>query len=329
MNHLFIVTHTDLDGVGSAAAYVRLAGVEKDYYTIVFAEPYNLDEALSGLKDYVGSGDRLVLADLGPNKLVFEEVVNLMKHFIDNGVEVEWYDHHIWDPSEEREIKSLGVKLYIDTSTCATGVVVKYFPHERRDESGFTERLAKAVCAADLWRWDDPLAPKLFRVAGNRRDEDWKRRLVDKLSSGILWDDELQAKLEEYVNRELEGMHKALKNLVVRGSRSDCLVAATIKDEGPPSSSFVGALMLSRYGADIAVIARPNGALSLRSRSVNVQVVAKRLGGGGHPRAAGAKISVPLWVRIASIIYRKALSRYIAGLVRSKALEEGVCRPHS
>jgi oligoribonuclease NrnB/cAMP/cGMP phosphodiesterase (DHH superfamily) len=326
VGHLFVITHTDLDGVGSAAVYLRLSGVARDFASIIFAEPYNLHEVLSSLVGNVGDGDTIVLADLSPNKSNFREILEAVNKLRSSGAAIEWYDHHVWDPDYIDALRKLGVRIYVDRTTCATGVVAKYHPSkDRADET--TSRIVKAVCAADLWIWDDPLAPKLFRVAGNRRDEEWKNRLAWKLSAGILWDNELQAKLEEYVNKELIGASKALESVAKVGRQGKCLVVAALKDEGPPSNSIIGALLLSRFNADIAVVVRRNGAISLRSRAVDVQVVARALGGGGHPRASGAKVRIPLLVKLLSLFSPRVLSRYAARLVRDTALREGACHP--
>jgi len=324
VGHLFIITHTDLDGVGSAAVYLRLSSVPREFASIIFAEPYNLHEALSNLVGNVGEGDVIVLTDLGPNKSNFEAILKAVIELRKSGAIIEWYDHHVWDSECIEALRRADVRLHIDRSTCATGVVAKYHPsRDRVDET--VMRIVRAVCTADLWVWDDPLAPKLFRVAGNRRDEEWKSKLVWKLSAGILWDEELQAKLEEYVNKELTGASGALRSIAKAGRRGRCLVVAVTKDEGPPSNSIIGALLLSRFNADVAVVARRNGALSLRSESVDVQVIARALGGGGHPRASGAKIRVPVVIRFLSLFSPRLLSRYVANRIRNVALREGAC----
>lgn len=82
---------------------------------------------------------------------------------------------------------------------------------------------------------------------------------------------------------------------------------------------------MGRYNSDIAVIIRGNGAISLRSRSVNVQRVASMLGGGGHPRASGAKINLPLWIKLVSRLYPKIVSWHVARVVYKTALKASVC----
>jgi len=327
MGHLFIVTHTDLDGVGSAAVYVRLARLEKGDYTVVFAEPYNLDEILDSIAEYIEGGDKLVIADLGPNADTLSGAVETLSKLARRGASIEWYDHHVWAAEEKEAIKKAGVEVVVDRETCATGVVAKHAPRiaglPEPDET--IEELVSAVCAADLWRWDHHLAPKLFRVVGERKADEWKKVMIEKFASGILWDDEMEARLVEYVNLELDGFNRVRKSVYV-AQRNGCRVASAYKENGPPSNSFIGAMLLSRYNAHIAVIARPNGAISLRSRDVDVQAVAKRLGGGGHPRASGAKIGLPLYVRLLRLLSPRIASRYVASVVLRASLEEGVCR---
>ena len=323
--YTFVVTHTDLDGAASAALYLAIAGLTVNDAAVYFAEPYNLDETLREVAEHAEDGDVAAVMDLGLNRgrmrLVEEAVASLARA----GVKVEWYDHHVWSPEERARITGAGAVLYVDTSTCAAGVVARYAPRERgRSPPPWAEDLVRATCSADLWRWDHPLSPKLFRVMGRSDEESWRLKVVDKLSRGILWDEELEARLEEYVNAELEGYGRVLATLYTLESRG-CRVAAVYKKEGPPSNSMIGSTLLSRLDADIAVIARTNGAISLRSRRVNVQKVAAALGGGGHPAAAGAKVPVPLHVRLLRLITPRAYTRYIARLVLRKALEAGVC----
>ncbi len=326
MNHLYIVTHTDLDGVGAAAAVVRLLGRVDDDYTVVYAEPYNLDEKLSRLAGYVEKGDLLIVSDLGPNRDSYRGVLEAVSRIVKEGGMVEWYDHHVWSSEDMERLRELGVWLVVDRSTCATGVVMHHLSRRHGVEPDeYLLELERVVCSADLWRWDHYLSTKLFRVVGSEQNGDeWRDKVLGKLASGTLWDGELEERLQDYMTRELEGFNRVQATVYVYNGRG-CRVAAALKHRGPPANSFVGGMLIGRYMADIAVILRPNGGLSLRSRSVDVQVVASRLGGGGHPRAAGAKIRIPLWARLAAAIYPRILSWYASRLVYKTAREAGVC----
>lgn len=326
MGHTVVVTHTDLDGVASATVYLRAANLKPGEATIIYAEPYNLDEKLGEIADHLERGDRLAIMDLGVNRFSLKRVAEMLKSLTSRGVEVEWYDHHVWNKNEVETIKALGVSLFVDKSTCAAGVVAKYATEIHASSlDGVVEDLVRATCAADLWLWNHPLAPKLFRVAGRRSEEAWKNRLIEKFYKGILWDEEMEERLQAYINRELEAYDRVLGTLS-RAKAGKCTIVATYKPEGPPSTSIVGTLILSRYGADVAVIVKSSGAMSLRSRRVDVSRIAMKLGGGGHAAAAGAKPRIPVYIKILSFLTPRALSWYAARLVAKTAMEVGACR---
>lgn len=322
-----IVTHTDLDGIASAAIYARLSGAAPgEQAQVLMTEPYKLHRVL---QDVPSSAGRVSIMDLGPNASTFETTLHAIRRLTGSGVAVEWYDHHRWDEAWIKSLNEAGVRLYVDTSTCAAGVVAKYAPRElgaKPDE--FVERLVSATCAADLWRWDDPLAPKLYRVIdryrGPRGDE-WKRGILRKFYEGMLWWPELDDALQEYLRLELEGFRAALRDTIIRDVYG-CRVVLVLKRPGPPNASVLGNALLYRFNADIAVIVRRRGrGISLRSREVNVREIAFRLGGGGHPRAAGAPLQLPLLYRVASLFYPKIRLSYAARLVEKALRELGGC----
>lgn len=315
----YIITHTDLDGVGAAAAALRILGRKRGEGAVVlYAEPYSLHETLLGLLDYLERGDLVIVTDLGLNEENKRETIEAFLS-VRRKAEVELYDHHVWDAADASQLIFGGVKVNIDRSTCATGVVVRHATRLRGLEPDpFLLELESAVCSADLWRWDHPLSPKLYRAVGVREEGAlWRDKVIDKFVEGKLWDEELAKRLEEYYSLELSNVSRILSSAYV-AERNGVRVAAATREEGPPANSIVGAILMARFKAKIAVIARPNGSLSLRSREVDVQRIAASLGGGGHVRAAGARIGLPLYVRLLSLLYPRALSWYAARKVLSK-----------
>ena len=321
-----VVTHTDLDGVAAAAIYHRLAGLVPDVESrVVMTEPYKLHRALSD----IGEAERVAIMDLGPNASTFPDTLEAVRRLVEGGARVEWYDHHRWDEEWVSKLREAGVRVYVDTTTCAAGVVARYAPRELDAEPDeHVARLVHATCAADLWRWDDPLAPKLFRVVdrykGARGDE-WKRKLIRGFAEGSLWWPDLDEALEEYLRLEFRGFEKALSRVLVR-EVAGCRVVFTLKDPGPPSASILGNALAHRLHADVVVIIRKRGrGMSFRSTRANVREIAYRLGGGGHPRAAGAPLRLPLHYRLLSLVYPRARLLYAARLVEEALKEIGGC----
>ncbi|MET1128690.1 MAG: hypothetical protein ABWW70_05180 [Thermoproteota archaeon] len=322
-----IVTHTDLDGIASAAVYLRLLSKSSAHgeADVTFAEPYNLHKVLSTL----GQVRRLAIMDLGPNADTVNNILRELSRLRSTAESLEWYDHHKWEDSWLSSARSVGVRVYIEGDTCAAGVVARRAAEVlgvKPDEH--IERLVRATCAADLWVWDDPLAPRLYRVVDRYRGPQgdmWRRHLLEKFSQGELWWGELDEALHEYLKLELENASRSLRTVIVDAVRS-CRIAVVLKPRGPPSASILGGMLINRFGADVAVVVKTSGnGLSLRSRTVNVRKIAYTLGGGGHPRAAGAPLNMPLLFRIASMFWPKIRARYAARKVKEAITKLGSC----
>lgn len=292
-----VVTHTDLDGVAAAAIYHRGRGLEPFVDTaVLFTEPHRLPKTLKSLKP--GSTERLALMDLGPNDDTIAGIYTALDRLVKSGVYVEWFDHHRWRDEWLAAVRGSGASVYIDHSTCAAGVVASRVA--AGDE--FSQRLAAAACAADLWRWDDPMAGRLYRVTERyrgRRGDAWRRSMLSNFYQGLLWWSELDEALMEYLAKEFESFNDALKTVKIRAA-GGCRFAVALKKPGPPNASIIASGIMSRFNVDFVAIIRRRGSrgISLRSRSVDVRLVAQWLGGGGHPRAAGAPLKAPWYMRL-------------------------------
>ncbi|MCE4614942.1 MAG: DHHA1 domain-containing protein [Desulfurococcales archaeon] len=295
---MYLFTHTDLDGVGSAAVYLILKGkrLGDSGISVTYSEPYNIHQRMMDYIPYIEKQDRVVVSDIGINPKIYVELRDVLRKVLERNATIEWYDHHKWSDKWINEFTKLRIDLHVDTSTCATGVVARYAKPEiwiNGEIKKTVEELVYSVCAADLWKWDHYLAPRLFRIVtlNGSQGEIRRNMVLRKFTDQKIWDNELEELLEDYVNVELKNYSKLDKGLVRMCSKNCCL-GLTVKNRGPPTNSFVGAYVLSRFNVDMACIAKSNGSLSLRSRKVDVQKVALALGGGGHSRAAGAKIDL-------------------------------------
>ncbi len=330
-----IVTHNDLDGEAAAAAYLRIVNTRPEEAHIEFAEPYELHLALQRAAQHVVSGGSVALMDLGFNAESTPKALNIIRDLVANGVRVEWYDHHIWSDEEAGLVRQAGAELYIDRSTCGAGVVIHYASKTRGLEPDeYLLRLERAVCAADLWRWDDPMAPRLFRASSSYSPNGsstakWRLAMIQYFYEGQMWNEAMELRLRSYLQAELASSTSELDTVSV-SSHGPCRAAAVLRTRDLPSDSIMGSILVSRYKASMGAMVKRRGlsrvSLSLRSRgSANVQVIAKALGGGGHPRAAGAAMNVPLIVYLLSYVYPRVLTAYVARRVSELAASLGAC----
>ncbi|MEM1857904.1 MAG: DHHA1 domain-containing protein [Desulfurococcaceae archaeon] len=304
-----IIAHTDVDGIGAAALYLYLTGISE--YRVFFTEPFLLHRAL----DKVASAyyEKVVILDLGINPSVYRDVLEYLSLLRKHNIDVSWYDHHLWANTWIHDLESIGVKLYIDESTCTVGVVANYTkPMRSSVDEDYVRELVNGICAGDLWRFDHWLGPYYIRLVRRRDKDSWRRRVLNLFVSGRYWAPEFEEKVVEHVERELEVFSSTL-NLVEKSINGLKIVVASSSEK--VENSFLAAYLLGRRSADMAILASGDGKLSFRSRGVNVREIALRLGGGGHVYASGAKISIPWWVKFFSRIHEKILLNYISELV--------------
>ncbi len=311
-----LVTHTDIDGVGAAALYIYLYN-EKPR-EIRFYEPYHLDR----LANYIRKvrTNKIVITDLGMNKPVYTTILESIKQAVSRGVCIEWYDHHVWDQEWIRGFREAGVKLYIDRSTCATGVVAKHAPSRRREiDKDFVKEVVGGVCAGDLWRFDHWRGPWYLRLVRRREKDSWRLHVIDVLSRGVSWTDEFTENIVSKIEKELMIYNNVLKQVLI--DHVDGLRIAYTTYSKIVDTSFIAALLLSRLSSSVAVVASADGKLSFRSIDVDIRELAKALGGGGHPRAAGAKIKIPFRIRLKSLWDHGCLLEYVSSVVRKAVIE--------
>ncbi|MEM0373851.1 MAG: DHH family phosphoesterase [Sulfolobaceae archaeon] len=306
MNYLMIV-HNDLDGTASAAVYSRL--VNQLPKKVIYTEPNFLPNILMNINE--SNFEKIVIADLGINESNFEKIVKTSRK-LSKKFKIEWYDHHIWKEEWKRVLEENGVEVHHDITTCGAGVIYKSF----NVEDMVSKKLVSADCSVDLWLHNDPLGEKLRRIIELDKDIRWKNYLLNKFYNGILWDKELEVKLEKIMDEELENYNKLAKFVKILQYENIRIVVAA-RWKGRPDISYASQYLMSKFGADIFVSA--NGKyVSFRSNNYDIRSYAVKLGGGGHMKAAGAPLKVPLIYRL---LYKLNIKRPFLNYVSDRILE--------
>lgn len=306
----YIVTHTDIDGVGSTALYIYLQGERPK--KIYFTEPYLVNRVVKSLINV--KIDKIVFMDLGMNNRFYQQVREFLNKITSRGIEVEWYDHHVWEKEWINGMKAIGVELYIDRTTCTTGIVARYAPRKREDiNQDFVNELVNGICAGDLWKFDHWRGPWYIRLVRRNEHNSWRLHVINTLSQGILWKNEFTENIVAKLDKELKAYNDVIDSFLVKEVNG--LKIVYIPHHNLVDSSFIASLALSRTNADIAVIVTRDGKLSFRSTGYNVRDIAVKLGGGGHIKASGAKISIPFKVKIMSYWKIDYLLHYVHILI--------------
>uniref|UniRef100_A0A7C4D7S8 Phosphoesterase n=1 Tax=Staphylothermus marinus TaxID=2280 RepID=A0A7C4D7S8_STAMA len=314
-----IVAHTDIDGVSASALYDYFQN--NNYDKVIYVEPYHLNKLANTILN-LKNIDKIVFTDLGLNDNVFNIFKNTLAHLKNRNIEIEWYDHHVWNDEWITEFNNIGVKLFIDRSTCAVGVVAKYAPRVRESiDDNFVNELVNGVCSADLFRFDHKLGPWFYRLVRRRSGDDWRKYVFEKISNGVIWCSEFTDKVIELFDKEINEYNNIEYNIELIDVNG--LKIGFILNNEYIESSLLASYVLSKYSLDVAIVASIDGKLSIRSRKYNVRNLAYKLGGGGHIKASGAKVKIPIGIRIKGLVNKQTVLKHISKIVSNAIYELG------
>ena len=296
----------DADGISSAALIKQAFGGDSilvDYPGMVDAlELLRNDKKLK----------TLFICDLGLNKQINDNFVELLTELRKKRVSVTYIDHHDIDSKVITKLKKIKVKLIHDISECTSVLVYDTFKKKLSEHSSFI-----AACGAITdYMENKPVASKLlqmydrqfalvnatvltYNIVGHQKDPDYLLYLVDELSESK-FPHEIPNTYEFaqiQVGKLAEIMSKVRKSMKV----SKNLAHMEVLDSGASGAvNFV----LGFSGKDVGVAYKERVDKGIYAVSVRgspsckthlgrlVSSVAADLGGsgGGHDRACGAVI---------------------------------------
>ena len=304
---IICVSHKeDADGISSAALIKQAFGgdcILVDYPGMVDAlELLRNDKKLK----------TLFICDLGLNKQINDNFVELLTELRKKRVSVTYIDHHDIDSKVITKLKKIKVKLIHNISECTSVLVYDTFKKKLSEHSSFI-----AACGAITdYMENKPVASKLlqmydrqfalvnatvltYNIVGHQKDPDYLLYLVDELSESK-FPHEIPNTYEFaqiQVGKLAEIMSKVRKSMKV----SKNLAHMEVLDSGASGAvNFV----LGFSGKDVGVAYKERVDKGIYAVSVRgspsckthlgrlVSSVAADLGGsgGGHDRACGAVI---------------------------------------
>lgn len=274
------LTHgTDLDGIASAAIIYRYSKLKNYACELHFAEPYNLSEKLKSLAILDKRYDEIIIADLGVNRKVYAEVLGSLRKLKEKGIVIKWFDHHVWGADISENVKKIVDVFENDTRFCAAELVQTHL----LPKDSIARRIALLARDIDFWLRRHDLSVKLSKIIKSNKVS--KKQIIENLSEGIFWNDYFQKIYEELSAVEKRLLNKALKNIETHNIEG--FKVALVKNNVPAG---LIADVLAEKGFDIIVVLSYTGKISLRrgKNDINLLPIAEKLGGGGHPYAAGA-----------------------------------------
>jgi oligoribonuclease NrnB/cAMP/cGMP phosphodiesterase (DHH superfamily) len=275
-----VVADPDADGLGAVALVRELVDPEA---ALIKAGPHEITTGLEYVTEHAPEGVDVFVCDLCPDALDWleEPLAELLGH----AGSVRWYDHHQWDETVLEAVREMGVELVVGDSgaECTTDVVARSLGVE---VPPYLRDLAATTRDHDLWIREDARSDDLADYAYWANAEQY----VDTVG-------EHGADLPEDVLSYLEDQRETKEDRIDRAVRR-----AEYREVGPYTvgitygrcSQNEVAEAMRESGADAGVVVKPSGSASIRGTDSfdRCHLVAGRVNGGGHPKAAGCKPDV-------------------------------------
>lgn len=286
-----VKTHSDLDGAGCRLV-LQLAGFpirSTTYHTYQNIDDAILSFFLRHLEEFPNREVTLFITDICPTLETCAKVDKLVK--INDSLNVQLYDHHV-----TRKKASKYSWATVNTATSATEILWERYSERISWKLGEFQQLVSAISAWDMWKMDSPFrqrGEKLNSLLGFIGKEDFVSRFSedpfsDKKEPFLSICKYLEKRKENYVRKvikdqlfdtpyHMDGLGNTFKIIFATDYISDLAYAAL---DHPEFEDL-------HY---ICVVNPLSNSCSLRSRqedNVNVEQVARKLNGGGHPKAAG------------------------------------------
>ncbi|MFB6112087.1 MAG: DHH family phosphoesterase [Halobacteriaceae archaeon] len=275
-----VVTDDDADGLG-CAAIIREAHGDAG---ILPSGPGDIGDALERVATY-GTPELVYVCDICPDTV--DRVGEPLQALLERGATVRWFDHHQWEPAVADELRDWGVELVVGESDeqCTADVALESIDHPFPARF---EELAAVTRDHDLWIKKDERSDDLGDFA--YWAEDIETYVETVREHGVALPEDVQAFLTERRVEKDELIDRAVDRADIR-TVGPWTVGVTY---GRCSQNEVAERLRVEAGADAAVIVKPSGAASIRGSEGFEQShrVARLVGGGGHPRAAGCKPDV-------------------------------------
>ena len=293
MKDLIISHIKDIDGV-SPLILLNVLGINYDYKLLdVYEVEAYLDELL---KIDLSIYNNIYITDLTVPEASYK-LINESNY--KNKFKV--FDHH------KTHLYASNLDFVtIDINECGTTLFYNYLKTIGLKETKVLNEYVNSVKNLDLWLFEqnkDCVAPKL----GNLFDFYGVLRYIIEFTKHLKEDEtfkfnEFEEKILEILNDE-EKIYIDKRELRMTVCKYEDYNVGIVFAE-KYRSELGNELLIRNKNLDFIVIINLNGGISLRSREVDVSVIASKFNGGGHKLASGFGISEKLKKDIISLIFK-------------------------
>jgi len=278
---MLIISHArDIDGIFSAALAIRKAKKENENYSLILIDYPEYGLLIDKIKN--SGEDRIIILDIGVNDNKVKELIEALKS---SKSFIIWVDHHVWENSTIKEVSKY-CNLVIGNNS-ATFLFSRIF-----SKDSFSRKLAKVADDSDFFINKLKISKKLSLIITyfNAFSKEKLYWLAEYFSENIRLSrdmEELAEKIEKEIEEARKEVEKKLKIIEIQKKRIGLVELSKILNP-----SFEGDRLIKEKNLNTCIMLFKNeNGYSVSIRGEKALELAKLLGGGGHPNAAGASIA--------------------------------------
>jgi len=275
---MLIISHAeDIDGIFSAALAIRKAKRERENYSLLLIDYTQYDLLIEKIKNSKES--RIIILDIGINEKRAKEVIDALK---ESKSFIIWIDHHIWEDSILKEVSKY-CNLVIGNHS-ATYLFSRIFSNDL-----FSTRLARIAEDSDFFKNKLKISSQLSLLITyfNNFSKEKLYWLAEYFSENTKLSKEMEELIEKIEKEVEEARKKVEKNLEIIEVKKKKI--GIVELPGILNPSFEGDRLKKEKNLDTCIMLfKKGGGYKVSIRGEKALELAKLLGGGGHPTAAGA-----------------------------------------
>ena len=278
---MLIISHArDIDGIFSAALAIRKAKKENENYSLILIDYPEYGLLIDKIKN--SGEDRIIILDIGVNDNKVKELIEALKS---SKSFIIWVDHHVWENSTIKEVSKY-CNLVIGNNS-ATFLFSRIF-----SKDSFSRKLAKVADDSDFFINKLKISKKLSLIityfnAFSKEKLYWLAEYFSENTRLSRDMEELAEKIEKEIEEARKEVEKKLKIIEIQKKRIGLVELSKILNP-----SFEGDRLIKEKNLNTCIMLFKNeNGYSVSIRGEKALELAKLLGGGGHPNAAGASIA--------------------------------------
>lgn len=272
-----VIADPDADGLGCVALVREVLDSDA---ALIPAGPHEITKGVKYVAEHAPPGIDVIVCDLCPDGI--DPLQEPLGELLDQAKQIRWFDHHQWEPTIAELITDMGIDLVVGESdeVCTVDVLADSLEESIPE---YLLELAAVTRDHDLWLREDPRSDDLADYAHWSNPEQYVETVQEHGA-------DFPEDVKEYLTEQRETKEDRIERAIRRAEYREIGEYTIGITYGRCSQNEVAEAM-REAGADAGVVVKPAGSASIRGTEAfqRCHLVAARVNGGGHPKAAGCK----------------------------------------